>query len=110
MKTLAAVTVAFLSGTFVASFFAMPLFNWDASHNSSVVKGRFWIYWAVSIPLTLVTIISWLSWTHRQTLLHRAQDRKDRQKFAYEVSGKEDPEEEREVRRRDRSRSRSFSE
>jgi len=108
MKTLAAVTVVFLPGTFVASFFAMPLFNWDADRNSAILKGRFWIYWAVSIPLTLVTIIIWLSWTHRQTLLHRAQDRKDREKIVQEVSGKEGREDKMEVRRRDRSG--SFSE
>ena len=30
MITLAVVTLLFLPGTFVASFFTMPLFNWDA--------------------------------------------------------------------------------
>ncbi|KAF7507982.1 hypothetical protein GJ744_009879 [Endocarpon pusillum] len=43
MKTIAAVTISFLPGTFVASFFAMPLFEWD-SDNSRVVSPQIWIY------------------------------------------------------------------
>jgi Mg2+ and Co2+ transporter CorA len=34
MKTLAAMTALFLPGTFVASFFAMPVFNWAAFRNA----------------------------------------------------------------------------
>lgn len=96
MKTLAAVTVAFLPATFVASFFAMPLFNWDAEKSSSVVNERFWIYWAVTVPLTLTTLVIWLSWTHRQTLLHRAQERRDRDQLIYDIAGDEKVEEDRE--------------
>jgi Mg2+ and Co2+ transporter CorA len=81
MKTLAAVTVAFLPGTFISSLFAMPLLDWNAGRNDSVVNGKFWIYWAFTIPLTLLTMFIWLIWTHRQTLLHRAQDRKAREQL-----------------------------
>jgi hypothetical protein len=86
MKTLAAVTVAFLPATFVASFFAMPLFDWNADPGSDVIKGRFWIYWAVAAPLTFTTIVIWLSWTHRQNLLHRAQDYKEREEILDEIA------------------------
>lgn len=96
MKTLAAVTVAFLPATFVASLFAMPLFNWDADKSSSVLKERFWIYWAITVPLTLTTLVIWLSWTHRQTLLHRAQEKKDRDQLVFDISGREKLEEDRE--------------
>jgi hypothetical protein len=90
MKTLAAVTVAFLPATFVASFFAMPLFNWDADRDSAVVNGRFWIYWVVTIPLTLTTLFIWLSWTYRQNLIHKAEDRKDRNQVVYDITGQEE--------------------
>lgn len=73
MKTLAAVTVTFLPGTFVASLFAIPLFQWQAT---PVVSNRFWIYWAVTIPLTLVTLLVWYYWTKRQTKIHRRQESK----------------------------------
>jgi len=85
MKTLAAVTVTFLPATFVASFFAMPLFNWDADQSAPVVKERFWIYWAVTVPLTLTTLVIWLSWTHGQILLHRMQDQKDRDQLMEDI-------------------------
>jgi len=75
MKTLAAVTVAFLPGTFVASFFAMPLFHWDTT---PVVSSRFWIYWAVAVPLTLVTLLIWVFWTRRQSAIHREQGKQAR--------------------------------
>jgi Mg2+ and Co2+ transporter CorA len=62
MKTIAAVTMAFLPGTFVASFFAMPMFNWQAASTHQVVSPRVWIYWAVTIPLTTLTFVAWWGW------------------------------------------------
>jgi hypothetical protein len=88
MKTLAAVTVVFLPSTFMASLFATPLFNWDAGPGETVVIARFWIYWAVTVPLTLVTIASWLLWTHRQALLHREQDLEARDELRRDIAGK----------------------
>jgi hypothetical protein len=85
MKTLAAVTVTFLPATFVSSLFAMPLFNWDAQGNSQVIKHRFWIYWAVTAPLTIATLIIWISWTHRQSLNYRAQDKKEINRLDNEI-------------------------
>jgi len=89
MKTLAAVTVAFLPATFVASFFAMPLFDWDVDPGGTVFEPRFYIYWAVTAPLTVITMIIWLSWTYRQTLLHRYEDKKQRDDLVYDVTGYE---------------------
>lgn len=82
MKAIAAVTMCFLPGTFVAvrkilillkihlilniysqqSFFAMPIFVWDATADGLVTR-HFWIYWAVTAPLTAVVLIIWLAWT-----------------------------------------------
>ena len=87
MKTLAAVTVAFLPSTFVAAFFSMPLFQWDAARGGAILSERFWIYWAVSLPLTFVTLLSWFSWTRSQTLRHRAQDAQARQQLYSEIDG-----------------------
>lgn len=60
MVTIAAITMIFLPGTFVASFFAMPLLNWTADSSEAVVTRRFWVYWAVTIPLTIIVILCWL--------------------------------------------------
>jgi hypothetical protein len=62
MKILAAVTTTFLPGAFVATLFSMDMFDWFAGHGTPVVSGRFWIYWSVTIPLTLLTVGIWLGW------------------------------------------------
>lgn len=87
MRTLAAVTVFFLPGTFVAAFFSMPLFHWDAQTGalSTVVSGRFWVYWAVTGPLTLVTITLWLVWMRLQTRRRRARDSEGREALYHEI-------------------------
>jgi hypothetical protein len=59
MKTVAMVTMVFLPGTFVASFFAMPMLNWDATALHEIVTPRFWIYWIVTVPLTIVVFAVW---------------------------------------------------
>jgi CorA-like Mg2+ transporter protein len=59
MKTVAIVTMAFLPGTFVASFFAMPMLNWDAAADDRIVSRRFWIYWIVTLPLTFLVFALW---------------------------------------------------
>ena len=41
MMTLAVVTMAFLPGTFVASFFAMPMFDWQLPAGKNVQSGCF---------------------------------------------------------------------
>lgn len=59
MKTIAVLTMFFLPGTFIAAFFAMPLFNWDAPSGTSVLKSRFNFYWAATLPLTFVVLLIW---------------------------------------------------
>ena len=51
----------FLPGTFVASLFATPMFQWSATAGLQV-QSHIWIYWAISIPLTILTIGFWMVW------------------------------------------------
>lgn len=81
MKTLAALTVVFLPGTFVASLFAMPLFEWNAADDGMVVSKRLWVYWAVTVPLTCLTIVVWVLWTRRQARVHRVLERRAREEL-----------------------------
>ncbi|KAL9612390.1 MAG: hypothetical protein Q9167_003030 [Letrouitia subvulpina] len=62
MKAIAFLTMFFLPGTFVASFFAMPLLDWDAKNGDDVISHRFWIYWAVVTPLTVLVLMLWGIW------------------------------------------------
>ena len=86
MKTLAAVTVVFLPGTFVAALFSMPLFQWDTrTKPHSAISKQFWIYWATTLPLTVVTLALWVAWMRLQTRRHRARDKRDREELDREV-------------------------
>jgi len=42
------------------------MFNWEASasdkSSSHVVSSYFWVYWAVTVPLTLIVAFSWRLW------------------------------------------------
>lgn len=69
MKTLALVTAIFLPATFIATLFSMSMFDWQPSSGSSSVSPYFWIFWAVSVPLSAVVLAAWwcfwdLSRTH----------------------------------------------
>ncbi|KAK1716670.1 uncharacterized protein BDZ83DRAFT_587293 [Colletotrichum acutatum] len=71
MKTMAVVTMVFLPPTF--TIFSMSFFNWQASSSSGddggaepTVVPQFWIYWAVSLPLTIAIVIGWRVWWHFQ--------------------------------------------
>ncbi|CAF9910965.1 MAG: hypothetical protein HETSPECPRED_010250 [Heterodermia speciosa] len=74
IKMLAAVTTVFLPGAFTSSLFSMSMFNWLGTDGSPVVSERLWIYWSITIPLTVVTLGIWLGWdvwTARQRRKHR---------------------------------------
>ncbi|KAF3128853.1 hypothetical protein TWF703_009228 [Orbilia oligospora] len=62
MRTIAIITLIFLPGTFVAAVFSMSMFNWEAD-GSVVVSKHIWMYFAITVPLTTVVVISWLIWT-----------------------------------------------
>lgn len=40
----------------------MSMFNWQAPKGDPVLSPRFWIYWAVALPLTLTVFLAWLVW------------------------------------------------
>ncbi|KAL8823311.1 MAG: hypothetical protein Q9191_005976 [Dirinaria sp. TL-2023a] len=77
MRTIAVMSIVFLPGTFISSFFSMGMFDWQAPSGDSVLSSRFWVYWAVTIPLTLAVLSIWLVWLHshedRDTTSRRAQ-------------------------------------
>ena len=66
MKTVAIMTMVFLPGTFLAALFAVPSLQWTADR---VVTSRFWVYWAITIPMTLAVFAIWAVITMRQKLI-----------------------------------------
>jgi hypothetical protein len=71
MKTIAVLTMVFLPGTAVASFFSMTMFNWNSSGDSNLASKWLWVYFVVTVPLTALVLAAWWAWGHRK-------DRKDR--------------------------------
>jgi len=62
MKAIAIVTMFFLPGTFLSSLFAIPIFDWDAIRGNEVVNRRLWVYFAFTIPLTILVVSLYLLW------------------------------------------------
>ncbi|KAI1435791.1 hypothetical protein GGR50DRAFT_654880 [Xylaria sp. CBS 124048] len=58
MKTLSLLGAIFLPGTFLASVFSMTFFNFKTGDNSEVSQ-QLWIYFAITIPLTIVIVGAW---------------------------------------------------
>lgn len=70
MKTVAILGIVFLPGTFTATFFSVGMFDWgsaDGAGPSSLrISSSMWIYWAVTLPLTAVTISIWTLWSWKE--------------------------------------------
>lgn len=50
----------------VQSILGMSMFDdWQPGVSSDALS-HFWVYWAISIPLTLLVIIGWRLWWRRQ--------------------------------------------
>lgn len=63
MKAVAFLTLTFLPATFTSAIFSMSFFNYDATANSWTMSDKFWLYWAVSVPITIVSATVWYYWT-----------------------------------------------
>lgn len=66
MKALAVITAVFLPGEFMSSLFGMGIFNWQTDTSSEgesgVVSYDFWVYWALTVPLTILILVLWRAW------------------------------------------------
>ncbi|KAK0509623.1 hypothetical protein JMJ35_008017 [Cladonia borealis] len=65
MKGIALLTMVFLPGTYAATFLAMPLFDFSNVSGAPTVKTGFWIYWAITIPLTTIVLGVYLTYLVR---------------------------------------------
>lgn len=82
MATFTFVTVLFLPGSFIATMFSMGMFDWeagDSESSSNVLSKRYWIFWVVALPLTLVVLAGWYLWYSHA---HRAWQRWLKEEFA----------------------------
>ncbi|KAH6668533.1 hypothetical protein B0J14DRAFT_658438 [Halenospora varia] len=63
MKAIALLTMFFLPATFFATLFAMPLLDVSAPPGQSMIRDRFWMYWAFVGPVTFTVIAFYIAWT-----------------------------------------------
>jgi Mg2+ and Co2+ transporter CorA len=65
MKTIAIMTMAFLPATFLAALFAIPSLDWQSDN---VIQSNHWVYWAFTIPATILDFFSWYLLNQRALL------------------------------------------
>lgn len=72
MKTISLLGAVFLPGAYLASVFSMTFFNFQDS--GPTVSSEFWIYWVVTIPITVVIVGVWWVWERRRERIYEQQD------------------------------------
>jgi hypothetical protein len=68
MKTIAVMTMAFLPATFFAALFAVPTLDWDSD---TVIKNNHWVYWAFTVPATLLVFLIWFLLNNTKGLMEK---------------------------------------
>ncbi|OQE15946.1 hypothetical protein PENSTE_c026G07515 [Penicillium steckii] len=70
MRTISILGIVYLPATFVATFFSIDMFNWGGTSGDEATSlsasPSIWIYWAVAVPLTVITILIWIFWSKRE--------------------------------------------
>ncbi|KAI8959135.1 hypothetical protein F5Y11DRAFT_14795 [Daldinia sp. FL1419] len=81
MKTLSLLGAVFLPGTFMASVFSMTFFDFRVGSDSggdssggSEVSSELWVYFAVTLPLTLLIVMVWWIIDHRRERKYAEED------------------------------------
>ncbi|KAH8589902.1 hypothetical protein B0O99DRAFT_745712 [Bisporella sp. PMI_857] len=62
MKTISFLTMTFFPATFISAIFSMSFFSFNPDTDEWTVSGKFWVYWAVAIPITGITAGLWSLW------------------------------------------------
>jgi Mg2+ and Co2+ transporter CorA len=70
VRSIAVVGLLYLPGTFVSGLFGMNFFDFSdqSGQQSWVVSDKLWMYWAITLPLTLATIVVWVLAFHGKGL------------------------------------------
>ncbi|KAI1490174.1 hypothetical protein F5X96DRAFT_637652, partial [Biscogniauxia mediterranea] len=59
MRSIAILSMVFLPGATIASLFSTTLFQWDNPDSGIVVSHYIWIYFAITVPFTMLTVGLW---------------------------------------------------
>ncbi|KAF2786926.1 hypothetical protein K505DRAFT_258836, partial [Melanomma pulvis-pyrius CBS 109.77] len=77
MSFIAVVGLVYLPGTFISGLFGTNFFNvtGEPGQEKWLISNNFWLYWALTIPITFVTIFSWVLAFHGKDLRERTMAR-----------------------------------
>ncbi|KKA28105.1 hypothetical protein TD95_002324 [Thielaviopsis punctulata] len=74
MKTLSLLGALFLPGTFLSSIFSMTFFNYQ-DDSAPAMSSKIWVYFAITIPLTIVVLLLWLAYEAWRKKQYAEQDK-----------------------------------
>jgi hypothetical protein len=72
MKVISLLGAIFFPGAYLASVFSMTFFNFQ--NEGPEVSSQFWIYWAVTVPVTIVIVGIWYVWEKRRDARYDKED------------------------------------
>ncbi|TVY88557.1 hypothetical protein LAWI1_G005732 [Lachnellula willkommii] len=72
MKTISLLGAIFFPGAYLASVFSMTFFNFQDP--GPAVDNRFWIYWAITIPVTGIIVGVWYVWEKKRERRYENED------------------------------------
>lgn len=71
VRIISVVTLLFLPATFVSTLFSMSFFSFQPPYDHKWgVSPKIWIYFAVTVPLTVATVVVWFQLSRILNLLH----------------------------------------
>lgn len=66
MRIIAAVTLVFLPGTFMATMFGSGFFRFFPENSTKIVSGWVWLYWVLTLGVTAIVLLVWWFFSKRQ--------------------------------------------
>ncbi|TVY39155.1 hypothetical protein LOCC1_G005565 [Lachnellula occidentalis] len=72
MKIISLLGAIFFPGAYLASVFSMTFFNFQDP--GPAVDNRFWIYWAITIPVTGIIVGIWYVWEKKRERRYESED------------------------------------
>lgn len=104
MKTIAVLTLTFLPGTAVAvsvprlsssalltirqSFFSMTMFQWPFRKEGDLASPYVYVYFVVTIPLTIMVYAAWVWWFRVSQTRHKQMHEEGVNKFEKELKAR----------------------
>lgn len=77
MKTISLLGAIFFPGAFLASMFSTSFFDFSTSTEAhqEMVSSTFWIYWVITIPVTMAIVGAWWVWEKKRDERYEREDR-----------------------------------